>query len=108
MESQEVVNALVALGQLNRLAVFRMIVEQGSSGIRPLEISEALDIPSATLSFHLKELYQAGLVSVEREGRNLTYRPRPETVESLMEFLLKNCCGGRECRPKPVKKRSCR
>ena len=58
MESQEVVNALVALGQLNRLAVFRLIVEHGSGGIRPLEISEALDIPSATLSFHLKELYQ--------------------------------------------------
>lgn len=106
MESQEVVQAFVALGQLNRLAVFRYIVEQGASGVRPLEASAALGIPPATLSFHLKELYQADLVSIEREGRNMIYRPRPETIDALMKFLLHNCCGGRECLPTSAPKRS--
>ncbi len=97
MEINQVIQALLALGQVNRLGVFRLIVEHGATGIRPLEISEALGIPGATLSFHLKELSAADLVSVRREGRNLIYRPRPETIEGVMGFLLQNCCGGKGC-----------
>ena len=106
MKNTDAVQSLLALGQESRLNIFRLIVQRGSEGVTPSDIKESLGIPAATLSFHLKELYQANLILVERQSRNLIYRPHAEQVESLMEFLLFNCCGGQSCAPdKSTKKK---
>jgi DNA-binding transcriptional ArsR family regulator len=76
-----------------------LIVQRGDIGLTPSQIIEKLGIPNATLSFHLKELYQSNLITVERQSRNLIYRPNAELVQNLSEFLLDNCCGGKSCLP---------
>jgi DNA-binding transcriptional ArsR family regulator len=97
MKNIDAVQSFLALGQESRLNIFRLIVQKGAEGITPSEIKESLGIPAATLSFHLKELYQANLILVERQSRNLIYRPHAEQVTNLMDFLLFNCCGGEPC-----------
>ena len=104
MKLLDAVQMLLALGQETRLTVFRLIVQKGDTGINPSQIAVDIGIPPATLSFHLKELQRADLVSVERQSRRLLYRPRAESVDQLMEFLLFNCCGGKSCTPKRTKK----
>ena len=99
MKNTEAVQAFIALGQESRLNVFRLIVQRGDVGLTPSQIIEKLGIPNATLSFHLKELFQANLITVERQSRNLIYRPNAKLVESLSVFLLDNCCGGKSCLP---------
>jgi predicted transcriptional regulator len=99
MKNSEAVNAFVALGQESRLNVFRLIVQRGDVGLTPSQMIEKLGIPNATLSFHLKELYQSNLITVERQSRNLIYRPNAKLVQNLSEFLLENCCGGKPCLP---------
>jgi DNA-binding transcriptional ArsR family regulator len=99
MKNTEAVSAFVALGQESRLNVFRLIVQRGDFGLTPSQIIEKLGIPNATLSFHLKELYQSNLITVERQSRNLIYRPNVKLVQNLSEFLLDNCCGGKPCSP---------
>jgi DNA-binding transcriptional ArsR family regulator len=99
MKNSEAVSAFLALGQESRLNVFRLIVQRGDVGLTPSQIIEKLGIPNATLSFHLKELYQSNLITVERQSRNLIYRPNAKLVQNLSEFLLDNCCGGKPCLP---------
>lgn len=104
MKNSDAISAFLALGQETRLNVFRLIVQRGDIGLRPTEIIEKLGIPNATLSFHLKDLLDAKLLLVERQSRNLIYRPNAVQVEKLSEFLLDNCCGGKSCIPvKPLK-----
>ncbi len=104
MDNQQAIQAFLALGQETRLNIFRLVVQRGDTGLTPSELVEALGIPNATLSFHLKELTRAGLLLVERQSRNLIYRPNAALVESLSGFLLENCCGGRPCTTNPMKK----
>ena len=105
MNNNNAISAFLALGQETRLNVFRLIVQRGDIGLTPSEIIEILGIPNATLSFHLKDLADANLLLVERQGRHLIYRPNAEHVQQLSEFLLDNCCGGQSCIPvKPLKK----
>ena len=105
MKNGSAITAFLALGQESRLNVFRLIVQRGDVGLTPGEIIEKLGIPNATLSFHLKELVTANLLLVERQSRNLIYRPNPEIVQQLSGFLLENCCGGKSCLPsKPIKR----
>jgi DNA-binding transcriptional ArsR family regulator len=104
MKFADAVQTLLALGQETRLTVFRLIVQKGDTGVYPSQIAEELGVPPATLSFHLKELHRAQLVSVERQSRKLLYRPRADSVDELMEFLLFNCCGGKGCAPKRTNK----
>jgi len=99
MKNSEAVSAFLALGQESRLNVFRLIVQRGDIGLTPSQIIEKLGIPNATLSFHLKELYQSHLITVERQSRNLIYRHNAKLVQNLSEFLLDNCCGGKPCLP---------
>ena len=99
MKNSEAIKVFLALGQESRLNVYRLIVQKGDQGLMPSQIHEMLGIPNATLSFHLKELYQASLIAVERQGRNLIYRPNAQLVQNLSEFLLDNCCGGKPCSP---------
>ena len=106
MKNTNAVQAFLALGQESRLNVFRLIVQRGDVGLTPGQIIEKLGIPNATLSFHLKELVHADLLIVERQGRNLIYRPNAKLVQSLSEFLLENCCGGQDCSTTKVTKRS--
>jgi ArsR family transcriptional regulator len=105
MKNTDAVHSFLALGQESRLNIFRLIVQRGSEGVTPSDIKESLGIPAATLSFHLKELYNANLILVERQSRNLIYRPHAQQVQSLMDFLLFNCCGGQSCVPDPSNKK---
>ena len=97
MEEQEVIRALAALGQPQRLKIFRALVVGGKDGRTPGMLVESLDIPAATLSFHLKELVASGLVTQERASRNLIYRAAYDRVNALLGFLTENCCEGQEC-----------
>jgi len=106
MKNTNAVKAFLALGQESRLNVFRLIVQRADIGLTPSQIIEKLGIPNATLSFHLKELVHADLLVVERQGRNLIYRPNTNLVQSLSEFLLENCCGGQDCSAVKAVKRS--
>jgi ArsR family transcriptional regulator, arsenate/arsenite/antimonite-responsive transcriptional repressor len=99
MEEQDVVRALAALAQALRLQIFRLLVVGGKTGLTPSAISEALDVPATTLSFHLKELMHAGLVSQERDGRYLIYRASFEHMNELLAYLTANCCAGVACAP---------
>lgn len=97
MENTTAIQAFIALGQESRLNIFRLLVQKGDTGLMPSQIHELLGIPNATLSFHLKELLQANLISVERQSRNLIYKPNALMVQELSQFLLDNCCGGKPC-----------
>jgi len=94
MEMKQAIQCLSALAQETRLSAFRLLVERGPEGLTPGELSAELDIPGPTLSFHLKELAHAGLVSTERRGRSLAYRARVSRVDRLLDYLTANCCGG--------------
>ena len=97
MEETDVVRALAALAQPVRLRVFRSLVVAGPEGLTPGALTEALDVPATSLSFHLKELTHSGLVGQERQGRNLVYRAAFDQMEALLGFLTQNCCQGVPC-----------
>jgi ArsR family transcriptional regulator len=97
MEEKEVVRSLAALAHGARLKVFRALVVAGSHGMTPGVMAEGSGIPPATLSFHLKELMNAGLVTQERDGRHLIYRASVEHMNALLGFLTANCCQGEAC-----------
>jgi ArsR family transcriptional regulator len=94
MESSSAVVALSALAQENRLDVFRLLVQAGPDGMAAGDVADRLEIPPATLSFHLAQLRQAGLLSMRREGRSLIYSANYEGMNALMAFLTENCCRG--------------
>lgn len=94
MEITEAVAALGALAQESRLAVFRLLVQAGRDGLSPGGIAERLTLPGPTLSFHLAQLRQAGLVTVRRDGRSLIYAADYDGMNALMGFLSLNCCRG--------------
>lgn len=97
MEEAEAVKSLAALAQPVRLQVFRALVVAGQAGMTPGTMAEGLGVPAATLSFHLKELVHAGLVTQERASRNLIYRAAYERMNALLGYLTENCCQGAEC-----------
>ena len=97
MEEKDVVRGLAALAQPVRLQVFRALVVRGSTGLTPGTMAEALDIPANTLSFHLKELTHAGLVTQERASRNIIYRAAFGHMNALLGYLTENCCQGAAC-----------
>ena len=101
MEEQTVLKALTALSQAHRLRVFRALVVAGQAGLTPGQITEAQQIPAATLSFHLKELVQAGLLTQQRQGRSLIYRADFAQMNALLAFLTENCCQGDACAATP-------
>ena len=97
MEENDVVRSLAALAHPARLQVFRALVVVGQQGLTPGTIAEALGVPAATLSFHLKELVHAGLVTQERLGRNLVYRAAYDRMNGVLGYLTAHCCQGTEC-----------
>ena len=92
MDSTSAVHALAALAQDTRLALFRLLVEQGPAGLTPGHISEKLDVPAATLSFHLKELAHSGLIRARQESRFIHYSADFESMNGLVAYLTENCC----------------
>ena len=102
MRSNQAVEALTALAQETRLAIFRLLVETGPEGLAAGSIGERLGVPAATLSFHLKALSQAGLIESKQDGRYVIYAARFDRMLALVDYLTQNCCGGDAdaCRPK--------
>ena len=107
MESIDAIRSLAALAQPVRLQVFRCLVVAGPEGLTPGALVEAIGVPATSLSFHLKELTHAGLVSQERQGRNLIYRAAFEQMNALLSYLTDNCCQGEACAASSIGTRQC-
>jgi len=99
METGNAVLALEALAQDSRLGIFRLLVKAGPQGVAAGGIAERMSLPAPTLSFHLSQLKNAGLVACRREGRSLIYTADFEAMTALVGFLTENCCGGASCGP---------
>lgn len=99
MDTKQTLAALSALAQESRLAVFRLLVQNGPDGLAASKIGERLDIAPSSLSFHLKELAHAGLVLARQDGRYIIYSADIAAMNGLIGFLTENCCGGVSCKP---------
>lgn len=97
MQTKQAVTSLAALANETRLAVFRLLIQAGPGGLQASKIAEALDIPSSSLSFHLKELTYSNLATSRQEGRFVIYVAQFDTMNTLVHFLTENCCGGSVC-----------
>ena len=97
MDEAAVVKALAALAQPVRLQVFRALVIAGPRGMLPSTMAEGLGVAPSSLSFHLKELVNSGLVSQERSSRNLIYRAAFDRMNAVLGYLTQNCCEGAAC-----------
>lgn len=98
MDQVHAITVLAALAQATRLQVFRALVVAAPEGLTPGDLTRQLLIPATTLTFHLKALLHAGLVTQQRQSRLLIYRAQLPRVDSLAAFLTEDCCGGRACR----------
>ena len=97
MQAETAVDALAALAQAHRLALFRLLVQAGEDGLSAGAIATALDLPKSSLSFHLTQLRTAGLISCERRHRSLVYRADYAAMNALLAYLVDNCCAGADC-----------
>lgn len=100
METEQVVDALAGLAQRSRLAIFRLLVQAGPKGMPAGAIGEKLELPPATLSFHLAHLARAGLVHGRQEGRFVIYSADFDRMNALVGYLTDNCCAGASCAPR--------
>ena len=100
----QIVDALAALAQETRLKAYRLLVEAGPEGLPAGRIGEELELPPATLSFHLAHLARTGLVRSRQEGRFVFYSADFQNMNQLVGYLTENCCGGRACAPSPTRK----
>ncbi len=91
--------SLSALAHESRLAIFRLLVQAGPAGLAASKIAQRLDIPASSLSFHLKELTHANLISAAPQGRSIIYAAEFGTMNNLLSYLTDNCCGGNPCSP---------
>jgi ArsR family transcriptional regulator, arsenate/arsenite/antimonite-responsive transcriptional repressor len=99
MEMTQAVQALSALAQGSRLSIFRLLVQAGPAGMAAGSIGEKLDLPPATLSFHLAGLTRAGIAKSRQDGRFVIYTADFESMNELVGYLTENCCGGASCAP---------
>ncbi|MBN9342023.1 MAG: helix-turn-helix transcriptional regulator [Comamonadaceae bacterium] len=107
MQEPQVIRSLAALAQEVRLRAFRALVVAGPEGLTPSVLAEQLGVAANTLSFHLKELANAALISQERQGRNLVYRASFDAMNDLLGYLTENCCQGAPCSPVPAAACNC-
>jgi DNA-binding transcriptional ArsR family regulator len=109
MKSEDAIECLGALAQESRLTIYRLLVKRGPEGYTPGDLATKIEIPAPTLSFHLKELQRADLVTVRRDGRFLYYSANFEAMGELIEFLTDNCCSlankdrAADCKPSRAK-----
>jgi ArsR family transcriptional regulator len=101
MTESQIISALAALAHAQRLRVFRALVVAGQAGLTPSVMAEGLQVARNALSFHLKELLHAGLVTTEQQGRNLIYRAAYDQMNGLLAYLTENCCAGNACPVEP-------
>lgn len=99
MRNPQAVEALGALANEHRLAIYRLLVQAGPEGRPAGMIAETLDMPASSLSFHLAHLTRAGLIEQRRESRSLIYSADFAVMNGLVGFLTENCCGGASCAP---------
>ena len=99
MQTKDALAALTAVAQESRLAVFRLLVQTGADGLAASKIAEKLGIAPSSLSFHLKELTHAALVTQRQDGRFLIYTANFATMNALIAFMTENCCTGTPCGP---------
>jgi DNA-binding transcriptional ArsR family regulator len=97
VETKQAIQALSALAQESRLSIFRLLVQAGPQGMAAGAVGEALDLPPATLSFHLAGLTRAGLAQSRQEGRFVIYSANFPNMDALVAFLTENCCQGAAC-----------
>jgi len=102
MKTNDAVTALSALAQESRLAIYRLLLQAGPEGLAAGAVAEKLGVVPATLSFHLKELSRADLVSSRQDGRFVIYSANFGNMNKLVTFLTENCCGGKSCISEPV------
>lgn len=100
MNEEQTIKSLAALAHQVRLRIFRALVVAGNEGLTPSSLSEQLGVASSALSFHLKELINAGLLTQERVSRNLIYRADFEQMDGVLAYLTENCCAGANCEMK--------
>ncbi|MBI4988604.1 MAG: winged helix-turn-helix transcriptional regulator [Rhodocyclales bacterium] len=105
MELKRTVACLAALAQETRLAIFRLLVEAGPEGLCAGDVGGRLGVPAATLSFHLAQLANAGLVRARQQSRFIFYSADFEAMNGIVAFLTENCCGGKPCPPAKAKRR---
>ena len=101
----QAVDALAALANESRLAIYRLLVEAGREGMAAGRIADELELPGATLSFHLAHLARTGLVKSRQAGRFVYYSTDFQNMNELVGYLTENCCGGRACAPSTIRKR---
>ncbi|TDF63846.1 helix-turn-helix transcriptional regulator [Cupriavidus sp. L7L] len=99
METDHALEALAALAHSIRLSVFRLLVQAGPAGLPAGRIAELMAMPASSLSFHLKELHRAKLLSSRQDGRSIIYMAHFETMNRLLGYLTENCCSGNPCSP---------
>ena len=99
MKATSAIDALGALAQEHRLALFRLLVQAGEKGMPAGAIADALGVPNSSLSFHLAQLRNAGLILQERQHRSLIYRANYPAMNALVGYLMENCCAGAKCAP---------
>ena len=97
MKAAAAINALGALAQEHRLTLFRLLVQAGDKGMPAGAIADALGVPNSSLSFHLAQLRNAGLILQERQHRSLIYRANYASMNALVGYLMENCCAGADC-----------
>jgi len=97
VQAKTAIEALGALAQEHRLAVFRLLVQAGERGMAAGAIADALAMPNSSLSFHLGQLNRAGLIRQERQHRSLIYRANYAAMNALVAYLMENCCAGADC-----------
>jgi ArsR family transcriptional regulator len=107
MQTKSAITALAALAQESRLAIFRLLVAVGPEGLAASKIAEQLEVPSSSLSFHLKELSHAGLIVAQQDGRFIIYSANFDAMNELIAFLTESCCAGEPCTPTATKSLSC-
>lgn len=97
MEATIAIKSLGALAQEHRLAAFRVLVQAGANGMAAGALAERLGVPNSSLSFHLAQLSNAGLIAQRRDGRSLIYSANYSSMNDLVAYLMENCCGGASC-----------
>ena len=102
MQADIVIRALGALAQEHRLAAFRALVQAGTEGLSAGALADALQLPNSSLSFHLAQLTNAGLIRQQRQGRSLIYSADYAAMNGLMGYLTENCCAGSACAPEDI------
>lgn len=99
MELDTASRMLLAIGHPIRLQTYRLLMQAGPSGLRAGQLAQSLTVPPSSLSFHLKEMTNAGLIESHQEGRFVIYATAYPAMAELMQFLTDNCCGGNPCLP---------